>query len=98
MEQLEKMLAKEPKDAFLLYSLGLECKKANRPQQALDYLQRVITADPGYCYAYYQMGQIYESLDNTDAARSVYRAGSDAARKTGDAHALGEIEVALSML
>jgi Tfp pilus assembly protein PilF len=98
MEQLEGMLAKEPNDTFLLYGLGLECKKADQPEQALEYLQRVIVLDPGYCYAYHQMGLIYESMENADAARSAYRAGIDAARKKGDAHAQGEIEAALMMI
>jgi Tfp pilus assembly protein PilF len=98
MEQLEKMLATEPNDTFLLYGLGLECKKANLPQQALEYLKRVIALDPGYCYAYHQMGLIHESLEDPDGARNAYRAGIEAARQKGDQHAQGEIEAALSML
>jgi len=98
MEQLEKMLAKEPNDTFLLYGLGLECKKANQPRQALEYLQRVIALDPGYCYAYHQMGLIRESLDDLEGARQAYCSGIEAAHKKGDQHAQGEIEAALNML
>jgi Tfp pilus assembly protein PilF len=98
LEQLQKMLATEPKDTFLLYGLGLEYKKANQPAEALEYLQRVIAIDPGYCYAYHQMGLIYESLEKNDAAGDAYRAGMEAARRKGDQHALGEIEAALMMI
>jgi len=96
--QLEKMLAKEPNDTFLLYGIALEFKKASDPQRALEFLKRVIALDEGYCYAYHQMGLIHESLDDMDAARQAYRAGVEAARRKGDAHALGEIESALMMI
>ncbi len=98
LAQLEKMLAKEPNDTFLVYGIALEHKKAGERQRALEYLKRVITLDPGYCYAYHQMGLIHESLDDPDAARQAYRAGVEAARLKGDAHALGEIEAALMMI
>ncbi len=98
LAQLEKMLAKEPHDTFLLYGIALERKKAGDPQGALEYLKRVITLDAEYCYAYHQIGLIHESLDDLDAARQAYGAGMEAARRKGDAHALGEIEAALMMI
>ncbi len=96
--QLEKMLAKEPNDTFLLYGTALEYKKAQDPRKALEFLKRVIALDAGYCYAYHQMGLIHESMDDLDSARQAYRAGVDAARRKGDAHAQGEIEAALMMI
>lgn len=96
--QLEKMLAKEPNDTFLLYGIALEFKKADHPHRAIEFLKRVIALDGGYCYAYHQMGLIHESMDDLDAARQAYRAGVEAARRKGDGHALGEIEAALSMI
>ena len=63
-----------------------------------EYLDRVLATDPGYCYAYYQKGQVLESAGDADAAKQVYRAGVEAATKKGDAHARSEIEGALLLL
>jgi Tfp pilus assembly protein PilF len=98
MRQLQQMLQREPDDPFLLYGLAMEYKKADDGARAAEYLDRVITQDPGYCYAYYQKGQIQESLGELDAARQTYQLGVEAAKKKGDAHAQGEIEAALSMI
>ena len=92
------MLAREPNDTFLLYGIALEHKKLNEPMRAVEYLDRVIALDPGYCYAYHQKGLVYESSGDLDAARRSYRDGIEAAKRKGDAHAQGEIEAALSMI
>ena len=52
MRKLEAMLAQQPTDPFLLYSLGMEHKKANDLAAALSFFDRTLQADPGYCYAY----------------------------------------------
>ena len=98
LRQLRQMLEKTPDDPFLLYGIALEYKKARDPQQALGYLERVIKADPGYCYAYFQRGQIQESLGDTEAARCTYLDGIEAAGRKGDAHARSELEGALGMI
>ena len=98
LQQLQKMLEREPNDAFVLYGIGLEHKKANNPTGAIEYLERAIRADPGYCYAYFQRGQVYESMGEIESAKSAYREGIEAARKKADDHARSELEGALSML
>jgi tetratricopeptide (TPR) repeat protein len=98
MQQLQRMLERTPNDPFLLYGVALEFKKAKDPQQALAYLNKTIEVDPGYCYAYFQQGQVYETLGDISAAKKSYLEGIDAAGKKGDAHARSELEGALSMI
>ena len=98
MKQLQRMLERQPDDPFLLYGMAMEYKKAGDPAQALEYLRRVTDKDPNYCYAYYQRGLVHESQGDTEAARRSYQDGIEAADRTGDAHARGEIEAALDML
>ena len=98
MLQLRKLLEKEPKDPFLLYGIALEYKKAGDLPAAIEHLDRVITLDPGYCYAYHQKGLAYEQAGDVEAAKRAYRDGIEAARKKGDLHAAQEIEGALNML
>ena len=90
MQQLQQMLQKEPNDTFLLYGLALEFKKASDFQNALEYLDRVIGLDGGYCYAYHQKGMIHESAGDLDAAKASYKQGIEAAKKKGDQHARQE--------
>ena len=87
LQKLTKMLEREPNDPFLIYGLALEHKKLGNVQEAIKLLDRVITLDPGYCYAYYQKGMTFESSGDTNAAK-----------QKGDAHAQEEIEAALSMI
>ena len=98
LHKLQKMLEREPSDTFLIYGLALEHKKLGNSDEALKLLDRVIALDPGYCYAYHQKGLTFESAGDNESARSAYRAGIDAARRKGDAHAQGEIEAALAMI
>ncbi len=98
MRQLRQMLEREPDDTFLLYGIAMEHKKAGEAPQALEYLDRVLSLDPGYCYAYHQRGLLHESTGDVDAARRAYREGIDAATRKGDAHARDEIEAALMMI
>ena len=92
------MLARDPNDAFLLYGIALEHKKLGDPAAAIEFLDRVIAIDPGYCYAYHQKGLVNESTGDVDAAKAAYRDGIAAAEKKGDAHAREEISAALSMI
>lgn len=92
------MLEREPKDAFLLYGAAIEYKNLSEPQTALAYLDRVVAVDPNYNYAYYQQGQILESLGDEAKARERYLAGVEAANRTGDAKAKGELEAAIDMM
>src|SRR6185437_8664999 len=92
MKQLQQMLEKQPRDAFLLYGMAQDLKKA------LEYLHLVIEVDPGYGYAFYQMGQIHEQRGEVDSAKQSYRDGIEAAGRSGDSHAQSELQTALTML
>jgi Tfp pilus assembly protein PilF len=98
LEKLQKMLERDPNDTFLIYGIALEYKKLGDAKQAIEYLDRVIAADAGYCYAYHQKGLVHESTGDVEAAKSAYRAGVAAATKKGDEHARSEIQAALDML
>ena len=98
MRQLRQMLQRQPDDPFLLYGLAMEYKKAGDADQAIAHFDHVLRRDPNYCYAYYQRAQVQESLGDVEAAKRTLRDGIEAARRSGDAHALSEIEAALSLL
>ncbi len=92
------MLEREPADPFLLYGVAMEHKKAGRSLDAVRFLEKTIAADSGYCYAFYQLGQLFELLEKPDDARKWYQNGIKAAHIKGDDHARSELETALAML
>ncbi len=97
-EKLEAMLQREPNDPFLIYGLALEYRNTNELDRAAELLTRVIQIDPGYCYAYFQLGQIQSMGGDNSAAGQTFRRGIAAAVNKGDAHAHQEIAGALAEL
>jgi tetratricopeptide (TPR) repeat protein len=98
LEKLRAMLEKSPGDTFLLYAVALEFRKLGDTNSAIEYLDKVIQHDWGYCYAYHQKGQIQEQAGDLESARQTYRQGIDAAGRKGDQHAASEISASLEMI
>jgi len=98
MLKLQTMLEKTPTDAFLYFAMGMEHKKLKQTVEAIEYFQKTLTHDPGYCVAYHQAALAYEDAGDIEAARRMYHEGIAVARKKGDHHAAGEMEGALSMI
>jgi len=90
--QLEKLLATDPNDAFVLYGLAQEYAKAGETQMAVTFYDRCVSADPTYCYAYYHKARALSAAGNNQAASEAVAAGIVAARTHKDAHALGELQ------
>ena len=98
LEKLQQMLVKSPADTFLLYAIAQEHKKSADYPAALDYFNRVLAQDPGYCVAYHQAALTYEMAGDNESAKKWYRDGIAAADKKGDQHAKEEMLAALSMI
>ncbi len=94
MEQIEAMLAEDPDDAFLRYGLAMEHASSGDDATCVDVLRDLITrtaANP-YVPAFLQAGQALVRLDRIPEACEVLRKGIDAARRSGDTHAQGEMQ------
>ena len=98
LQKLFAMLERSPSDSFLLYGIGMEYKKLDDVPRAIEYYNKTLAVDPGYCYAYYQRGQVQEQSGEVDSARRSYAEGIAAADRVGDAHAKSELQTALVML
>jgi hypothetical protein len=94
MTQIEAMLADDPEDAFLRYGLAMEHAGAGDDAACVVVLQDLLartTATP-YIPAFLQSGQALIRLDRITEACDVLRKGIDAAGKSGDSHAQGEMQ------
>lgn len=96
--QLERLLALDPSDAFVLYGLAQEHAKAGRHDQAVVYYDRCLASDPASCYAYYHKARSLQALGRNDDAADALRAGLEAARLANDAKARSEIGAYLDQL
>jgi len=97
-EKIEAMLADDPSDTFLRYSLAMELDKEDRHEDSLALLADLCRDDPPYVPAFFMTGQQLTRLDRIDEARTALRDGIEAARAAGDSHAAGEMSEFLASL
>jgi Flp pilus assembly protein TadD len=90
-EQLAQLLTQSPDDVFLRYALAMEIAKEGDLPEAVSQLAAITDDEPDYVPAWFQRGQLLAREGESDQARDVLRQGIDAARRTGDAHAEGEM-------
>lgn len=95
IEALEKLLKNDPGDPFLLYGLAQEYANQKNHERAIEFYDQCLAADPSYCYAYYHKARSQQALDRIDDAISTLKAGTDHARKSGDGHAVSELQAFL---
>jgi tetratricopeptide (TPR) repeat protein len=97
-EKIEAMLADEPGDTFLRYSLAMELDKEGDLPASLAKFSELMRDKPPYVPAHFMAAQQLARLDRIEEARSYLRNGIEAARAQGDAHAAGEMSEFLASL
>jgi tetratricopeptide (TPR) repeat protein len=98
LEILKGMLEQNPNDNFARYGLAMEYANSGKLAEAVEEYEALLGVNPDYAAAYYHGGQALEKLGRLDDARSIYRRGLEATRRTGDAHTHSEIQAALDIL
>jgi thioredoxin-like negative regulator of GroEL len=97
-EKIEALLADDPRDTFLRYSLALELEKEGDHEASLASLRALSEESPPYVPAFFMAGQQLAKLARSEEARAILRAGIEAARTAGDSHAAGEMSEFLASL
>lgn len=98
LDKIKQMLAAEPNDVFLNFSLAMELVKESHQEEALVQFSRVSELDPAYVPAYFQRAHTLVAMDRKAEARQVLQQGIAAAQKAGDKHAASEMGQMLSLL
>lgn len=98
INQLERLLAVDPKDPFVPYALALAYAKEARHDDAVASFDRCLGLDEAYLYAYYHKARSLEALGRVEEAREVLRTGADFARRGADSKALSEMRGYLGAL
>lgn len=95
---LRAMLEQDPKNSFVRYALAMDHVSNGSLEDAMTEFRTLIDSDPNYCAAYFHGGQTLEKLSRSQEAADLYRAGIEAATRTGDSHTRSELQAALSMI
>ncbi len=96
--KIEAMLADEPADQFLRYSLALELEKEAEHDASLNHLASLQREAAPYVPAFFMAAQQMVRLGRVEDARGVLRDGIEEARRQGNAHAAGEMSELLVSL
>ena len=98
LQQLERLLAIDPDDAFVLYAIAQEHAKQGGHSKAIEFYDRCLAVDAAYCYAYFHKARSLEAMGDQAGVRATLEAGRAAATQSGDGKALSEISGYLSAL
>jgi hypothetical protein len=96
--KIEAMLALEPQDQFLRYSLACEYDNEDRGDEAAALFHGLQLDHPPHVPSFLRGAQLLVKLDRVTEARSVLRDGIEVARREGNAHAAGEMAELLASL
>lgn len=92
---LENLVASGSADPFAWYGLGMEYRRAGRPEDALETFGKLRQRSPDYLPVYLMAGQLLLDGRRPAEAREWLEAGIALAKRQDAAHALGELESAL---
>ena len=96
--RIEAMLADDPNDDFLRYSLAMELRKESDHDASVARLTELTKQAKPYVPAFFMAAQQLSELNRIDEARSFLRDGIEEARKQNDLHAAAEMSELLSQL
>jgi thioredoxin-like negative regulator of GroEL len=97
-QKIEAMLADDPGDTFLRYSLAMELDKEGDHNASLFRFAELMRDEPPYVPAFFMAAQQLARLNRNDEARTILRDGIVAAHTQNDTHAAGEMAEFLSSL
>ena len=89
---LSQILEQNPADTFARYGLAMELIAQNRKEEGLAEFDRLIEANPDYVPAYQMSAQTLAAEGRNEAALGRLHAGIAAANRTGNQHALAEMD------
>jgi cytochrome c-type biogenesis protein CcmH/NrfG len=89
---LNEILQQDPANAFARYGLAMEHVAQGNPEAALTDFDTLIGHNPDYVPGYQMSAQTMMKLGRNEAALTRLHEGIAAANRTGNQHALAEME------
>lgn len=88
-----KLLERDPKNAMVLCSLGIELFKEENYSEAREHLSQAVKNKPDYSVAYRMLGRSLFELGEDEEAARVFAEGREVAQGNGDLQTVKEIDV-----
>jgi predicted Zn-dependent protease len=95
---LREILALDAKNSFARYGIAMELAKRGEVDEALKEFDILLAGDPDYTAGYFMSAQTLASAGRTPAAIARLRDGISCAARTGNRHALSEMQAMLDEL
>jgi hypothetical protein len=96
--RIEGLLASDPTDQFLRYSLAMELEKEGDHDRSLANFSELQKDTTPYVPAFFMAAQQLVKLNRIAEARDALRRGIEEARQQNNAHAAGEMSELLASL
>jgi predicted Zn-dependent protease len=95
---LTEILTQDPTNAFARYGLAMEHASQGDVETSLKEFQQLLKDHPDYTAGYFMAAQTLAKADRAEEAKSQLTEGIASARRTGNQHALSEMQAMLDEL
>ena len=95
---LKEILALDPKNSFARYGLAMELANRGETDAALAEFDTLLANDPDYTAGYFMAAQTLATTGRTAEAIERLKAGIGCAARSGNNHALSEMQSMLDEL
>ena len=95
---LKEILALDPKNSFARYGVAMELAGSGETDAAVAEFDTLLTNDPDYTAGYFMAAQTLANAQRTPEAIARIKAGIACAARTGNRHALSEMQGMLDEL
>jgi len=95
---LKEILALDPKNSFARYGIAIELAKRGDTAAAVQEFDELLTLDPDYTAGYFMAAQTLTTAGRTKEAIERLKQGINCAARSGNTHALSEMQGMLDEL
>jgi tetratricopeptide (TPR) repeat protein len=95
---LTEILEQNPADAFARYGLAMEYANSGEVDRSLEEFGKLLSVHPDYTAGYFMAAQTLSRAGRVDQAKKMLTDGIASAQRTGNGHALSEMEELLAEL
>ncbi len=95
---LKEILALDPKNSFARYGVAMELAGRGQTEAALGEFDTLLANDPEYTAGYFMAAQTLATAGRTAEAIERLKAGIASAARSGNRHALSEMQAMLDEL